>query len=43
MNEDNALVIGSIGRFAILGAIMFATRRVNWYAVGAPSVEPSAH
>jgi inner membrane protein len=31
MNEDYALVIGSIGLFAALAAIMFATRRVDWY------------
>jgi inner membrane protein len=43
MNEDYALLIGSIGLFTILGAIMFVTRRVDWYAVGvrAPS-EPSS-
>jgi inner membrane protein len=35
MNEDYALVIGSIGLFAILAAIMYATRGVDWYAVGA--------
>jgi inner membrane protein len=34
MNEDYALLIGSIGLFTILGAIMFVTRRVDWYAVG---------
>ena len=34
MNEDYALLIGSIGLFVILGAIMFVTRRVDWYAVG---------
>ena len=34
MNEDYALLIGTIGLFAILGAIMFVTRRVDWYAVG---------
>ena len=33
-NEDHALVIGAIGLFGILGAIMYATRRVDWYAVG---------
>ena len=33
-NEDYALLIGSIGLFAILAAIMFATRRVDWYEVG---------
>ncbi|MDZ4804611.1 MAG: inner membrane CreD family protein [Candidatus Eisenbacteria bacterium] len=34
LNEDYALLIGSIGLFATLAAIMYATRRVNWYAVG---------
>jgi inner membrane protein len=33
-NEDYALLIGSIGLFAILATIMFATRRVDWYAAG---------
>lgn len=32
MNEDYALLIGSIGLFAILGAIMYVTRRIDWYA-----------
>ena len=32
MNEDYALLIGSIGLFAILGGIMYATRKVDWYA-----------
>lgn len=35
MNEDYALLIGSVGLFAILGAIMYATRRVDWYATSA--------
>jgi inner membrane protein len=35
MNEDYALLIGSVGLFVILGAIMFVTRRVDWYAAGA--------
>jgi inner membrane protein len=39
MNEDYALLIGSVGLFAILGAIMFATRRVDWYAGGGPPAE----
>jgi len=30
-NEDAALLYGSIGLFAILGGIMFVTRRVDWY------------
>lgn len=33
-NEDYALLIGSVGLFAILGSIMYATRQVDWYAVG---------
>ncbi len=42
MNEDYALLIGSVGLFVILAAIMFATRRVDWYASGAapPPVTP---
>jgi inner membrane protein len=35
MNEDYALLIGSVGLFAMLATIMYATRRVDWYAVGA--------
>lgn len=37
VNEDYALLFGSIGLFMILGLIMFATRRVDWYAVGGKS------
>jgi inner membrane protein len=37
MNEDYALLIGSVGLFVILAAIMYATRRVDWYAVGVRS------
>lgn len=29
--EDVALLIGSIGLFIILGAIMFFSRKINWY------------
>ena len=38
MNEDYALLIGSVGLFVILGAIMFVTRRVDWFTVGRPLV-----
>ncbi len=34
VNEDYALLIGSIGLFLILALIMYATRRIDWYAVG---------
>lgn len=44
MNEDYALLIGSVGLFTILGAIMFATRRVDWYTAGARALEsPPPH
>ena len=33
-NEDYALLVGSIGLFAVLGAVMIATRRVDWNAAG---------
>jgi inner membrane protein len=35
VNEDYALLAGSIGLFAILASIMYATRHVDWYAIGA--------
>jgi inner membrane protein len=31
--EDYALLIGSIGLFVALGAVMFMTRKIDWYAV----------
>jgi inner membrane protein len=40
-NEDAALLVGSIGLFVVLGAIMFLTRRVNWYAAGAADRQSS--
>jgi inner membrane protein len=33
VNEDYALLFGSVGLFVILALVMFATRRVDWYAV----------
>ena len=39
MNEDYALLIRSVGLFAILGAIMYVTRRVGWYAASARALE----
>lgn len=33
VNEDYALLMGSIGLFMILGLIMYATRKVDWYSV----------
>ena len=41
MNEDYALLIGSLGLFAILAAVMYVTRRVNWYAAGSWPPESS--
>ena len=35
-NEDYALLVGSIGLFAILAAIMYLTRRTDWYAAASP-------
>jgi inner membrane protein len=40
-NEDDALLIGSIGVFVILAGIMYLTRHVNWYAGNdSPSLQP---
>jgi inner membrane protein len=40
--EDYALLAGSVGLFAMLALLMYATRRVNWYELrlgGAPANE----
>ena len=31
--EDYALLIGSVGLFIVLGAVMYLTRRIDWYAI----------
>jgi inner membrane protein len=31
-NEDAALLIGSVGLFVVLAIVMFATRKIDWYA-----------
>jgi inner membrane protein len=40
--EDLALLMGSIGLFVVLSAVMYLTRKVDWYAVqtGAATAEP---
>jgi hypothetical protein len=30
--EDHALLLGSIGLFAVLSAVMYLTRKIDWYA-----------
>ncbi|MBI2589413.1 inner membrane CreD family protein, partial [Candidatus Berkelbacteria bacterium] len=32
--EDYALIIGSVLLFSILAAVMYLSRKVNWYAIG---------
>ncbi len=40
--EDLALLIGSVGLFLALSAVMYATRRIDWYATGPAETEPAA-
>jgi inner membrane protein len=40
MSENNALALGSLLLFAVLAAVMVATRKVDWYQVG--KSEPAA-
>lgn len=40
ISEDNALVLGAGLLFAILAALMVATRRVDWYRVSARQLDP---
>jgi len=35
--QDYALLVGSLGLFVVLAAIMWVTRRVNWYEICRPS------
>jgi inner membrane protein len=41
VNEDHALLVGSLGLFALLALVMFATRRVDWNRLE-ESVSPAA-
>ncbi len=34
VSEDNALVLGALLLFAVLAAVMLATRRLDWYRLG---------
>ncbi len=36
-NEDYALLVGSIGLFALLALVMYVTRRVNWDRLDGPA------
>ncbi len=36
MNEDAALLAGSLGLFVVLAAVMVVTRRVDWYSLTGP-------
>lgn len=40
--EDIALLFGSVALFAALGAVMFVTRNIDWYAVGRPASTKAA-
>jgi inner membrane protein len=41
-SEDNALMLGSLLLFALLTIAMMATRRIDWYRVGLPSLKSNA-
>jgi len=41
VSEDNALLLGSLLIFALLAAAMAATRKLDWYALGASAPEPA--
>ncbi|MRR33531.1 cell envelope integrity protein CreD [bacterium] len=39
MNQDYALLIGSVCLFLVLGAVMFITRKIDWYSFRKPEGE----
>jgi inner membrane protein len=41
-SENNALLMGSVLLFAMLAAVMTATRKVDWYALGRTPSDPEA-
>jgi len=41
-SEDYALLIGSLGLFVILAAVMIGTRRIDWYNLGRSDTAPPA-
>jgi inner membrane protein len=41
-SEDNALLLGALLLFSLLGLLMIGTRRVDWYALSARVREPAA-
>lgn len=42
MNQDYALLIGSLCLFLVLGAVMFITRKIDWYSMRKPAGEDEA-
>jgi inner membrane protein len=38
--EDFALLIGALASFAAIAAVMYFTRRIDWYGTQSPAVEP---
>ena len=40
--EDNALLAGALGSFAVVAAAMYFTRDINWYGSEAPAASASA-
>lgn len=42
LSEDNALLLGSVLLFGLLAVLMIATRKVDWYALSAPTAPTAA-
>lgn len=40
LSEDYALIIGSVGLFLVLAAIMVITRKIDWYSLGQGGDKP---
>jgi inner membrane protein len=39
-NQDYALLVGSLGLFAVLAVVMILTRRIDWHTAGSPTTVP---
>ena len=42
-SEDNALLLGALLLFGLVGLLMLATRRVDWYALSGPKAPDASN
>ena len=41
--QDYALLMGSLGLFMVLAVVMYLSRKINWYAIGASNKDEESN